>query len=239
MAIPDGEPTGAARDLSARWVLANVIGFAAGGAIAGALARAMGQPSYGVPRSTVDAVLIATRTAGAALAVWGAAIGTAQWLVIRGEMRRAGWWIPGTCAGWTLAGMVAGILSGLLGGAVTGIGRDVGVWGFVVVAAVGILALGFLPVTFQWMMLRQQVHDSRRWLLGAAGAFVIAAFLAAGVVRWGMVDLFAVLRPEDFPSAKAWAAFGMVLGLLYGVMTGDLLGRLLRGSSRGSSNPET
>ncbi len=91
-------------------------------------------------------MFIATRISGAALAVWGAAIGTAQWLVIRRGLRSAGWWIPATSAGWALAGIVAGILSGLMGGAVTGVGRDVGVWGFVVAAAVGILALGFLPV---------------------------------------------------------------------------------------------
>ena len=126
-----------------------------------------------------------------------------------------------------------------MGGAVTGIGRDVGVWGFVVAAAVGILALGFLPVTFQWMILRRQVHDARRWLVGAAGTFIVAACLAAGVVRWGMVNVIGLLRPEDFPSAKAWVAFGTVVGALYGAMTGAVLGRLLRGSSRVSSGPAT
>ena len=80
------ERAGIGRDLWVRWVLANVIGFAVGGAIAGTIARAIGQPQYGVLRST-EAVFIATRIAGAALAVWGAAIGTAQWLVIRRELR--------------------------------------------------------------------------------------------------------------------------------------------------------
>jgi hypothetical protein len=217
-----------------RWVLANVMGFAAGGAIAGTIARAMGQPHYGVVMSTADAVFIATRTASVALAVWGAAIGTAQWLVIRGELRRAGWWMPATSGGWALAGAVAGILSGFLGGAVTGIGRDVGVWGFVGAAAVGIFALGFLPVTFQWMILRRQVHGARRWLIGAAGAFIVAACIAAGVVRWGMVSVIGFLRPEDFPSANAWVAFGTVVGTVYGAITGAVLGRLLRGASRAS-----
>jgi hypothetical protein len=124
-----------------------------------------------------------------------------------------------------------------LGGAVTGIGRDVGVWGFVVAAAVGILALGLLPVTFQWMILRRQVHRARRWLLGAAGAFLVAAWVAAGVVRWGLVSVIGWLRPEDFPSAKAWVAFGAVAGLLYGAMTGTLLGGLVHGSSAEATQP--
>ena len=238
MGTRGADRTGAGQDQWVRWVLANVVGFAAGGAIAGTMARGLGQPNYGVARSTTDAVLIAGRTAGVALAVWGAAIGTAQWLVIRGELRRAGWWMPATSAGWALAGVVAGVLSGLMGGAVTGIGRDVGVWGFVVAAAVGILALGFLPVTFQWMILRRQVDDARRWLLGSAGAFIVAACLGAGVVRWGMVNVIGLLRPEDFPSANAWLAFGTVVGVLYGAMTGTVLGRLLRGSFGGSSGLE-
>jgi hypothetical protein len=213
-----------------QWVVANLVGFTAGGAIAGTIAEAMGRSHYGVATSTADAVLIATRTAGAALAVWGAVVGTAQWLVIRGRLRRVGWWVPATSVGWASAGVVAGILSGAMGGAVTGVGRDVGVWGFVVAAAVGILALGLLPVTFQWMILRREVHRARRWLVGAAVAFLVTAGVAAGVVRWGLVSVIGVLRPEDFPSAKAWVLFGAVVGLLYGAMTGVILEQLLRRS---------
>jgi len=206
--------------------MANVVGFTAGGAIAGTIVRAMEQSHYGVATSIAEAVLISMRAAGTALVVYGAAVGTAQWLVIRGRLRRVGWWVPATSAGWALAGMVAGILSGAMGGAVTGIGRDVGAWGFVVAAAMGILALGFLPATFQWMMLRRQVHHARRWLLGAAGAFLVAAGVAAGVVRWGLVSVVGWLRPEDFPSAKAGVSFGAVVGLLYGAITGLILRQL-------------
>jgi hypothetical protein len=210
------------------WVLANVVGFAAGGAIAGAIARAMGQPYYGVVTSTAEAIPIATRTAAVATAVFGAAIGTAQWLVIRKELPRVGWWILGTCAGWGLAGVVAGVLGGSMGGAVTGIGRDVGVWGFVAAAAAGILAIGLLPSTFQWMLLPRRIERAWRWLLGAGAAFLASAGVAAGVVRWGMVEVTGWLHPEDFPSAKAWVSFGAVAGVLYGAITGVVLDRLLR-----------
>ena len=182
VALGDERAGGGSR-LSLQWVVANTVGFTVGGAIAGSIARAMGRSNYGVAASTAEAVLIAARTAGAALAVWGGAVGIAQWLVIRGRLKRVGWWAPATSAGWTLAGVVAGILSGAMGGAVTGVGRDVGTWGFVVAAVVGILALGFLPVTFQWMMLRRQAHRAKRWLLGAAVAFLVAAGVGAGVVR--------------------------------------------------------
>ena len=230
------ERAGSGGRLSLQWVVANTVGFTVGGAIAGSIARAMGQSHYGVAASTAEAVLIAVRTAGAALAVWGAAVGIAQWLVIRGRLKRVGWWAPATGAGWALAGVVAGILSGAVSGAVTGVGQDVGAWGFVVAAVVGILALGLLPVTFQWMMLRRDVHRARRWLLGAAGAFLGAAGVAAGVVRWGLVSVIGWLRPEDFPSAKAWVAFGTVLGLLYGALTGWILGQLPRRAPRPDSD---
>ncbi len=236
VALGHERPGGGSR-LSLQWVVANTVGFTAGGAIAGGIARAMGQSHYGVAAaSTAEAMLLAARTAGAALAVWGAAVGLAQWLVIRGRLKRVGWWAPATSAGWASAGVVAGILSGAMGGAVTGVGRDVGVWGFVVVAVVATLALGLLPVTFQWMMLRRQVHRARWWLLGAAGSFLVAAGVAAGVVRWGLV-VIGWLNPEDFPSARAWVAFGAVVGLVYGTLTGRILGHLPRRAAAPTRTP--
>ena len=140
--------------------------------------------------------------------------------------------MPATSVGWALAGVAAGILSGLMGGAVTGVGRDVGVWGFVVAAAVGILALGFLPVTFQWMILRRQVR----------GRSPVASRCCRGIHRRGPPrrrrravghgERDRVAPAGDFPSAKAWVAFGTVVGMIYGAMTAAVLGRLLRGSAR-------
>jgi hypothetical protein len=177
------------RGLRLRWVLANIVGFTVGGATAGAMVGTMGQSSYESVTSTADAVLIATRNAGAALSVWGAAVGLMQWLAIRRELRQVGWWSLATSAGWALAGMIAGLLSGLIGGAVTGIGRDVGVWDFVIAAAGGVTALGFLPGVFQWRILRRDVDHASRWLWGSAVAFVVAAGVAAAVVRWAMVEV--------------------------------------------------
>ena len=209
-----------------RWELGNIVGFTAGGAIAGTIARAMGQPYYGVVTSASEAVFVATRDAGTALAVWGVAVGTTQWLAIRGELKHVGWWIPATTLGWALAGVVAGILSGVMGGAVTDVGPDLGLLGFVVAAAVGILALGLLPVVFQWLVLRGIVRGAGQWLWSAGGAFLVAAVVALAVVRWGLVNVIGWLRPEDFPSAKSWVLFGALVGLLYGALTGTLLVRL-------------
>lgn len=211
-----------------RWVLANVVGFTAGGAVAGTIAGALTQPySNGVVASASEAVLVATRAAGAASAVFGAAVGTTQWFAIRGDLKHVGWWIPATTLGWALAAVVAGTLSGIMGGAVTGVGPDRGLLGFVVVAAVGILAVGLLPVAFQWLVLQGRVRGAGRWVWGAGGAFFLAAVAAFAVVRLGLVELIGWLRPEDFPSAKSWVLIGVLVGLLYGAVTGAMLVRLL------------
>ncbi len=40
----------------------------------------------------------------------GIGLGVAQWGVLRGKVRGAGWWIPITVAGWALAGLTGGVV---------------------------------------------------------------------------------------------------------------------------------
>ncbi len=85
---------------AAWWVLATILGMAVGGAIGMAT---------GVSRSVAFALAVGdgsevVRT-GATL---GAAVGVAQWLVLRQHFAQAGWWIPASIAGWTV-GAVAGL----------------------------------------------------------------------------------------------------------------------------------
>jgi hypothetical protein len=142
----------------------------------------------------------------------GAAVGTTQWLAIREDLDHVGWWIPATTLGWALAALVAGILSGIMGGAVTGVGPDRGVLGYVVSTGVGILAVGLLPVAFQWLVLRSQVDGAGWWMWGAGATFFLAAVAAFAVVRLGLVKI-GWLRLEDFPSSKSFVLIGMLIGL--------------------------
>jgi hypothetical protein len=92
------------------WILASTAGWAVGGAVGGAVAGAV-----------VGAV---------GLAVAGAVIGVAQWLLLRRQVRRAGWWILASAAGWAVGLAVAdavgeaavlaviGAVSGIITGAV-------------------------------------------------------------------------------------------------------------------------
>jgi hypothetical protein len=56
----------------------------------------------------------------------GAAVGMLQWLVLRRQLRQAGWWIVVSTLGWTvaLAGLTGQLLVGAVVGAVTGIALE-------------------------------------------------------------------------------------------------------------------
>jgi len=90
-----------------QWILASAVGWTAGWAITLAA----------VPN---DFSLLAG-------VVLGAAVGVAQWLVLRREVQWAGWWIAISTLGWTAGlGVTPGFLmTGVTAGAITGLALDV------------------------------------------------------------------------------------------------------------------
>ena len=85
------------------WILASAVGWAGGWTVVITLAP----PGFGILTATV----------------LGAAMGTTQWLFLRGHFHRAGWWIVISALGWTagLALLTGPLLVGAVAGAVTGI----------------------------------------------------------------------------------------------------------------------
>jgi hypothetical protein len=208
-----------------RWVLANLIGFTLGGAIGGAVLRARLQPYFEVGTSGVDVARILAVSTG--LTIWSALIGTAQWVALRRSLR-AGWWLPATCLGWALSGVIVGALSGVTRGWEAVAGPDVGLLGVVVAAVAGCIMIGLVPSSLQWLVLRRQVGRAGWWPLASLGGFAVGFGGGFAVVRWGMVDVVHWLRPEDFPSAKALVLVGAVTGTLYALATWPTLARLVR-----------
>ena len=98
----------------------------------------------------------------------GATVGLAQWLVLRQQVARAGWWILACAVGWTLFGpvlrdigaAVAGIVTGVLGGAI---------------GAVAVI-----------VVLRQRLSHSSLWVLAAVVAWAVSwiAALAGSDAAW-------------------------------------------------------
>ena len=151
-----------------------------------------------------------------------------KWLALRGEIRQAGWWILATTLGWAAGGVIAGALSGLIGGAVTTVGTDQGVAGFLLAASVGILAIGFLPSVAQWLILRRQVRRASWWILISGASCLLGFSIGFALVRLGLAEVIHLFRPEDFPSTKSWSLAGLIAGALYAGLSGWLLVRLLR-----------
>ncbi len=120
------------------WILASSVGLAIGLVVGVAMSAAGGD----------DAV-----AAVVSLAVLGASVGIAQWLVLRRQVSRAGWWILVSVVGLAM-GLAATIVvfgvgdgNGNVGGAVTGALQDAifgGVIGAVVGAITGVIMVWLL-----------------------------------------------------------------------------------------------
>jgi hypothetical protein len=206
-------------NLSRPWLLANFIAFAVGGTIAGGLLRALEQPYYEVMTSTLDAALIQASSLSVSTAAFGAIVGTAQWLVLRRTLR-IGWWVPATCAGWGLAGVVMGFNAG---GSVSTIGPDAGPIDPLLAALIGFPLVVVLLGGAQWLILRRAFVGAGGWpfvnMVGLLLGFSVG-FVVAKILPW--------LTPMDFPSAKALGIVGAVAGLVYGAVTWQFLAELRR-----------
>ena len=102
------------------WVVASIVGFAIGFPLTKTL---FGELSSGL------------LVAGGAGAVVGAIAGALQWLVLRGQVVRAGWWVLASALAWMVSAVlgdvgalaagvdfVADLLRVILGAALTGVG---------------------------------------------------------------------------------------------------------------------
>ena len=201
------------------WVVLNAVGLALGLAAWGGINRAVMEPFYGAGYlSAIEAARIQATGNGAAMAAFGAILGTAQWLVLR-QVLRAGWWVPATLAGWTFLGIVLGFSAG---GSTSTIGPAGG-------PLPGLVAIVIVPLVFvlvgvgQWLILRREATGAEGWLVVNVGSLVAAGLLgllAAKLLPW--------IAGTSYPSARALAVAGLVGGPLYGWLTWQFLAGLRR-----------
>jgi hypothetical protein len=223
MVNPKQTDSSAATMSSLHWVLATATGSTAGAVLGGALITAWLRP-FEVVSSPLDAAAIAAPRTSAALGVWAAGIGIMQSLVLRRHLVSVRWWPLATIAGWSIAGALSGALP--FTAAVTGRGIDVGPLGYVAVAAVTVLAIGLVSGLFQWLILRNQVDRSGRWVWTSAGSIALAVVFAAAIL--GLMRAADWLQADDFPSAQSWGVAGAAIGVVYGVVSSLVLIKLLR-----------
>jgi hypothetical protein len=169
------------------WVLASSVGFGVGVLVA------VGMYIFEVYASIIDlGGMVYPAVFGI---VFGAPVGIAQWLVLRWDVTRAGWWVLASIVGLAVGMGVAEVVDSAtdLGGAVVGA---------VVGASVGIA---------QWLVLRRQVARAGWWVLassvGLAATFLALSGFAAVcspvfyVVFSGIVLAWLLLQPvKEEPS---------------------------------------
>jgi hypothetical protein len=201
------------------WLVANLVACAIGLAIWGGVVRALNEPYYGSDVSAIEAARL--QAAASALGAFGlsVALGTAQWLVLRRAIR-AGWWLPATCLGFTLAFTLVAFNAG---GSVSTIGPRQGpvppLLSIFVITPLAIL----LPGAGQWLVLRRDCTRVNWWPLVNIGAFFAAG--GAGLIVAKMLPFIA---GTHYPSAQALAVAGLVAGPIYGWLTWQFLAQLRR-----------
>ena len=134
------------------WVLASVVGWGVGGVVLGPVFSVV-EPAFGL---LVGGVAVG--------AMGGAALGVLQWLVLRGRLVRAGWWIVASTVGWA----VGGAAFGLVGGVVTGV--------------------------LQWLVLRRRLARAGWWIAASTVGWAIGPVIVLfGGVIGGMDAALIVL----------------------------------------------
>ncbi len=209
----EGSASGRARPPPSRaqWVLASALGLAISGALAGSLAPNGGELGLTPAPSVAEGISNYALPAAAAFAVWGAGLGVAQWAVLRGRLRSAAWWAPATIVGWGLAGATIGTMTGGLGGELsTGGAYDAGGLGVSVSVLISILALGLIPPTSQWLILRP---DAPTW--GSFSIRFVIGLAIGGMSGWVAATAIGL----TLPSGPAWITVGAMVGAVTGATT--------------------
>ncbi len=136
--------------------------------------------------------------------VIGLILGAAQWAVLRKRVRRSGWWVWATAAGWSIGSSLGQTTAGLPG---------------VAAALVTGALLGLAMGAAQWPVLRGSVPEAIWWVPASAGAWALT-----WVATW-LMDQSAI------PGSSA-ESFLPAVGIMIGIISAYPLVRLLAGASR-------
>ena len=218
------------------WVLASAVGGGGGvfgGEFVGWLGVGLvgrlggGGGGGGVVVDVVGVVLMLGVVVGLVVVgggVVGLVLGVLQWLVLRRQVARAGWWV--------LASTVGGVL---------GVGFGFGL-GFVLMLGVGVGivvvlggVLGLVLGVLQWLVLRRQVARAGWWVLASTvGGVGLVGRLVGGFVA-SAVGVFEGV----FGVGIVVVLGGIVGGAVYGAITGLALVWLLRQRAAGADDAIT
>jgi hypothetical protein len=180
------------------WVLANIVGWAVGGAVSLAVG---GAGAEGL-----------TEAEDVAVSVVGLLAGIAQWLVLRKRVERSGWWVLASALGWAAGRTVAGALIWVEARAGVGLVVGIAQW----------LLLRKQVERSGWWVLASALGWAIGWTVAGAVSGAVARAWVRAVVRAG-----AVVGVLGLARALVVLSWG-VSGLVHGTLTGPALVLLLR-----------
>jgi hypothetical protein len=186
--------------------------------VAGALGAAVTLASGSV--AGISALILMALALIVAATVEGAAVGLAQWWVLRRYLPALTWraWVLATMLG-AIAAWVIGMMMGTAGGDLFDSGE------YAVALVIGVAlgpVVGALLGLFQWIALRRHVQHAGWWVPANAAAWTAGMaliFVATSIVQ------------EDTPVAvvaATWAVSGTLAGVVVAAIHGLVLVRLLR-----------
>ena len=181
------------------WVLASTIGFPVGAAAAFIV-------SFNVPGAVGGAV-------------GGAVVGILQWLVLRQQLSRTGWWVLASTVGIAVFGDVVWYSSTTVEWVITG-----GALSFTVAMSVGFAVGGAVVGILQWLVLRQHLSRAGWWVLASTVGFPVGAAVYVAVFQAVNLALGGDLSAAFIERAMGFAVAGAVVGAI----TGTALVWLLR-----------
>ena len=214
------------------WVLASTVGWLIG-------------PNLGVTLSRLDVSAVPARMgAGPAFdesvymvimyagmlnvaLLGGAVLALLQWLMLRRQLKRAGWWVVATGGGWVIGGIIVGVpgsylvFSGIDASLNATTALNLFVSLFLLLARFQVFHGAVLGVC-QWLVVRGQVARAGWWVAGST-----AAWAAGAAMPWIWVPNPIGLLNE------------VLGGIAYGAVSGIVLVWLLRRRADGGDGART
>ena len=210
------ERTGSGWRLWLQWVLASMLGFGVGAAMAGFFANSISITSTNCTQSSWDTFIDRltnypcnqqTLVLLSMVIILGLAGGFMQWLILRRWIPGTGWWVPASALNFPAAPAVAnGVL--ILGGGLSSAAP-------ILLGILIAILSGILP----WLVLRRRLTRAGWWIPAHWLGSLVSVYL--GVVGFHAVGLIGLYQ-------LSWAAAGAMFGVGLGAITGVTLVWLLR-----------
>lgn len=211
------------------WFLASAVGWAIGWLVGGPVGEAVGWPIS----EAVDIVVGEILGGAAAWGALGLVLGTAQWLLLRRQIRKAGWWVPATIVGWAVVGSLRWGQGPVMETAMFAIidGLEMTDWDVIIplvgigIGMIGEGVAGLLVGLPQWLVLQRPIRNAGRWVLIS----VLAWAVSGGVI--GGLDM----ATGGFEDETMFRLMSIAGGIVPGIVTATGLVWLLARSAKDSS----